>query len=62
MIPTYLFILIIGSQAQSFEVDSRQECLELKETIDNTIKSNEALKDKAATGCFRNLGIRTNRS
>ena len=62
MFQTYLFILIIGSQAQSFEVNTRQECIEIKASIDNTIKNNEALKDKAATGCFRNLGIRTNRS
>ena len=61
MLTTYIFILIFGTGATTLEVNSHQECLELMEDINKTLKK-DSLTDKAATGCFRNLGIRTNRS
>ena len=59
MLSTWLFIIIIGSAAQSIEVANMHECLQLKQYVAAEIAKSETLKDKVALGCFRNLGERT---
>lgn len=60
---TWLFIIIFNTTgAQAIEMNSQQECLELKAFTDKEIAKIPDLKDKVATGCFKNLGERTKES
>lgn len=57
MLSTWLFIIIIGNDAQAIEVRNLTECMQLRQYADVQIEKNKALKGKAATGCFKNLGM-----
>lgn len=63
MLSTWLFIIIFNTTgAQAIEMNSQQECLELKAFTDEEIAKSPVLKGTVISGCFKNLGERTNES
>ncbi len=63
MFSTWLFIIIFNATgAQAIEMQSQQECLEMKAFTDKKIDKNPNLKGKIATMCFKNMGERTKES
>lgn len=63
MLSTWLFIIIFNTTgAQAIEMNSQQECLELKAFTDEEIAKIPDLKGTVISSCFKNLGERTNES
>lgn len=60
MFSTWLFIIIFNATgAQAIEMQSQQECLEMKAFTDKEIAKHDNLKGKVLSGCFKNLGEKT---